>query len=511
MNDASERGASHSPSAIDVADRSPREVLVERALWILVAIALVVGIVGGVHRGKHQRPDWSEFFRETRYVWEHHRTHPGTSMFGYLPTATFLLWPFTTWAPEPIGAVCFVIINTAAAIAAILIVSRYWFPSRIPPPMFALPAALAAANFSHSITANQLTLLTLLLCIGGLTLVGRDRQYVGGGLIGLAVLIKSLPAILAVYLLLTRRWRALLGIAAAGVLFDVVPSVMFFGPRGALDEHRAWIRRAGWHSNKHMIEQPFLRVHRHSSNAAYSAVLTRWLRKPPEAMRQVILYGKAPEEAVDAARAGLADDELLTLDPMPPPEGAWAKKRVDDLSWVPRFHLADLSPGAVRLLWASSLALGFIVLSIATWRAAGRPDFDWAPIAAVWIVAMLWPSPMMRHYYLAWAFPALASVWSALAVKPIAGKQRSKVGCLLGVFALGGWLIGVLCLGWPAARWYGVHLAALVMLCLAGIWSWRFSAQARGEHPADTGFQSGGGGELRNAEHQRTGGATPRP
>lgn len=46
-------------------------------------------------------------------------------------------------------------------------------------------------------------------------------------------------------------------------------------------------------------------------------------------------------------------------------------------------------------------------------------------------------------------------------------------GRVLSIAALVAWFVGVLCLGWPLARWYGVHLAALALLIAAACVSWR--------------------------------------
>ena len=35
------------------------------------------------------------------------------------------------------------------------------------------------------------------------------------------------------------------------------------------------------------------------------------------------------------------------------------------------------------------------------------------------------------------------------------------------------WIIGVACLGWNDARWYGIHLAAIAALSAATAWAWR--------------------------------------
>jgi len=444
--------------------------------WVIVLIGLAFGAGSGIYRGLRARPDWGDFRYASNYVWTHHQTRPGTAMFGYLPTATFLLWPFTTWLPQPAGTVAWVALNTAAVGLSLWIVRRHWLAGAVSWRALGVPAFIAAANLAHGIQSNQMTLVTLVLCVGGLALVHRDRagakwpELSGGLLLGLAALVKTLPALFVVYLLLMRRWQALVGMLAAVVLFDLLPSVAWFGRQGTIDEHRAWLVRAGWHSNRHLIEQPFLRVDRHTSNAAYAAVLTRWLREPPSATKQVILCGDPPAEEVARARAELRPGEMLTLDRMPTEGRTWAVRRIADISWVPRFHAASLSAAAVHAIWLGTLVIGLIALVGLTWfygraastASAGLPT--WAPLAALWLLAVLWPSPMMRHYYLAWAWPAIAVVWCA-------ARNAGPGGRRLVAAALAMWLLGAACLGAFVLRWYGIHLAALALLMIATTWA----------------------------------------
>lgn len=444
-----------------------RSTTASRIAWGIVAIVLLSGVIAAWHRGVTDRPDWDDLRFETRYVWEHGHTAPGTAMFGYLPTTTFALWPFTTWLPQPLGLALFIASNLAAALASIWIVQRWWIDSGRSSAVV-WPVLLVCANFQHALQANQLTLWTLFLCVAGLTLVGRRREFAGGLVIGLATLIKTMPAVLVLYLLLRRRWWALLGVAAAVAAFDLVPSAAFFGWQRAIGEHRAWLKRAAWHSNRVLIEQPLLRVHRHGTNASLSAVLTRWLRDAPDARRQVILYGNPPKDVVAQKRTELAADECLSLDPMPPREGQWAEKRVD-IGWVPRFHVAGLSASVVWWIWVTPLAIGGIALAWFTWR-TGRPSVSSgsfnleAPLAALWMLAMFWPSPMTRHYYLAWAFPAVAIVCQTLVTELSRQAFRWTPGTVLLAAALAAWLIGVAGLGWNLGRWYGLHLAVLALL-----------------------------------------------
>jgi hypothetical protein len=481
---------------------------------LIIAFILATGVIGGLHRAITHQPDWDDLQSESRYVWEHHHTAPGTAMFGYLPTTTFALWPFTTWLPGPLGPILFIATNLAALLATTWLIHRHWWPvlgatavsavrsgdetcrrvprlagARIPsrtscsgnpfprtsslPNLlpFLLPLLLISANFQHALQSNQLTAWTLLLCVAGLTLVGRDRNFLGGLTVGLAALIKIMPGVLVIYLLLRRRWRALAGVLVATILFDLLPSVAFFGWQGAIAEHQAWLRRTSWHSNRVLIEQPLLRVHRHGTNASLAAVLTRWLRALPAATRQVILYGDPPPEIVAQYRANLAPDELLTLDPMPPRDAPWSEKRVD-ISWVPRFHIANLSPNTIWWLWATPLIAAFVALVWLT-RRRGTSSADWPALSALWMLAMFWPSPMTRHYYLAWAFPAIVVVWATLLRTWNEPRLRHTIGTALSIAALAVWLIGVAALGWNLPRWYGLHLAVLALLTAASVSSCR--------------------------------------
>ena len=452
-------------------------------LWLLIAAVLASGVVAAIYRGVKQRPDWGDLQNESRYVWEHGRSAPGTAMFGYLPTTTFALWPFTAWLPQPLGLILYVGTNVAAAVLSILIVYRWWFPKELSAQSFVWPVLLVCANLQHALQSNQLTLWTLLLCVAGLTLVGRGRDFLGGVFLGLAALIKIMPGLLVAYLVFRRRWRALVGVGFAVVAFDLLPSLVFFGWQGTVDEHRAWLRRAEWHSNRRLIADPLLRVHRHGTNASLAAVLARWLRAVPDATQQVILYGNPPAEVVAQYRATLAPNECLSLDPMPPHESTWAEKRVD-ISWVPRFRLANLPANAVWWLWASPLALGLVVLAWFTWRTRDDPT-DWVPVSALWMLAMFWPSPMTRHYYLAWAFPALVVVWSALVAERSA-RRRWSPGAILATVALLAWVVGVAGLGSKLLRWYGLHLAVLALLTAATAWAWYRQVQITRRPPTHT-------------------------
>lgn len=444
---------------------SQRERAWRRIAWGFVAVALIAGAASGLYRAGNDRPDWGDLAAESRYTWQHEQTANDTAMFGYLPTTTFALWPFTTWLDWPIGPALFVLSNVAAAVASIWIVQRWWLGQGSGGAVV-WAAALVAVNFAHAIQANQTTMWTLVLVVGGLALVECKWGFAGGVVLGLAMLLKTIPVLLIGYVILRRRWRAIPGILFAVIVFDLSPSVTFFGLERAVDEHHAWLQRAEWHSNSRQIWDPLLRVHRHGSNSSYSAVLTRWLRARPDADRQVILYGDPPADVIAYYRAGLAPDEVLSLDPMPPRSGAaWREKRVN-IDWVPRFHVVDWPAAAVYGLWAVTLVAGFAWLAWLTGRSVGRQE-DWTPIAALWLLAMFWPSPMARHYYLAWAFPAIAVVVGQLRHGAVLYAGRMLRSYWLPIAALVVWGVGVAGLGWRVGRWYGLPLLTVLVLMAA--------------------------------------------
>ncbi len=167
-----------------------------------------------------------------------------------------------------------------------------------------------------------------------------------------------------------------------------------------------------------------------------------------------------------------------------------------DIGWVPRFHIASFSARVVWRLWAATLTAGFAALVWFTWRSTrsirahraripgslGRTDDgEWHALGALWMLAMLWPSPMLRHYYLAFAFPALVVTWRTLAVAMHRTNGRWSVGTALAAIALVSWLVGVVCLGSYTAlnvRWYGIHLAVLAVLMAATVWAIRQTGTA---------------------------------
>lgn len=433
-----------------------------RVLWVVVAAISLAAAVSGWVRGLHERPDWRDFRNESTYVWLHGCSAPGTAMFGYLPAMPVLLWPLTAWTPNELGITAFVLSSAACAAGAALALKRLWATSAHPSIALPLALLLCCPYLALALQSNQFTLWTLVLIVAGIGLVERNRSIVGGAALGVAVIIKTIPILLAGYLLIRRKWTALLSLFATVIVLEGGTCLLAFGPSGAVREHLEWVRRVAWHSNRVQIQDPLLRVHRHGSNQSFSSVLARWLRGRPQGSVQVIVKGEAPAAVVEEVRRTLAPYELLSIDPMPPREQPWEILR-KDISHVPTWHAASWTPGTVYGTWAMILVLAFAGLIYLTCKMSARAPEAWQPIAALWILGLFWPSPMMRDYYLVWALPA---AWALLA-----GNGRDEPHPqhrplrLTPILACGiAWLAGAIALAIDWAMWYGVHLFLLALL-----------------------------------------------
>ncbi len=445
--------------------------------WAAVIFTLATGILGGLHRGMNNEPDWRAFSRETNYVWEHHAIPPWTGMFGYLPAAFFALMPLTVGLPRSAGVILFVAANTLAAAGAVWLLYRWWFAGpRVDRRLFVWPLFLMVAHFQHVLQGNQLTIWVLFLCVAGLTLIMQRRELVGGLVVGMAGCLKVTPFALMALFALRRQWRAVSGMVLAIIVFDLLPSAAFFGIDGAVREHANWLRRVEWYSNARFIDDPWLRIMRHGNdhNCSLAVVLTRWLRASPRGDRQAVLYGDPPPDVVEDVRAKRAPDEHLTIDPMPEGPEPWSIGRYahSDRSKIPRFHIANLSTESVNGIWIvlEAIVIGAIVVATFLARREPRDPSSFTALAALWLILMLWPSPMVRDYYLALGLPACVVAWRAVLER---AAQGMTMGARLAAAAVFGSYLSVLCLSWDAANWYGVHLWTFTALGAAAAWAWR--------------------------------------
>ena len=448
----------------------------------LVLFAIISGVIGGLVRGLHDEPDWRAFVKETSYMWEHRETGPWTGMFGYLPAASFLLWPFTVWLPRPMGLMAFALTNGAAAVGAAWILFRWWSvdsagaeggrPSGTSKlALFGWPLFLLGAHFQNVLQGNQPTIILLFLCIAGLTLIQLKRNWTGGFLLGVATCLKVTPGILLVFMLLKRRWSAAAGMVLTMVMLDIVPSATLFGIDGAIREHKAWLQRVEWYSNRRFIEDPWLRVmhHGHEHNTSLSVVLTRWLREQPGTGRHIVVRGDPSDEELKVIRSAMLPGDHLSIDPMPTSgdRDAVSYHEAEARRRLPRNSIANWSADRVYILWLliEAAVSAFAVLITLGSRGPAESPEAWQSQAGLWLLVSMWPSPMLRDYYLPLSLPAAVIVWRTV----LACRSSEKLGAatFTSIAALVSCFVSVLCLASDIAEWYGVHFFALATLTMA--------------------------------------------
>jgi hypothetical protein len=92
---------------------------------------------------------------------------------------------------------------------------------------------------AQELAHGQVDVLVLFLLVAAGLLEDAEAEGTAGALVAFAAALKVAPALLAVDWAVRRRWRALLGVAAGGLLL-AVPVVVRYGPAGAVAQHLRW-------------------------------------------------------------------------------------------------------------------------------------------------------------------------------------------------------------------------------------------------------------------------------
>jgi hypothetical protein len=234
------------------------------------------------------------------------------------------------------------------------------------------------AHFQNVLQGNQLTIILLFLCVAGLTLIHVKRNWSGGFLLGVATCLKVTPGILLVFMLLKRRWSAAAGMILAVVMLDIVPSAALFGVDGAIREHKAWVQRVEWYSNRRFIEDPWLRVmqHGHEHNTSLSVMLTRWLREQPGTGRHIVVRSDPSDEELKEIRAAMLPGDHLSIDPMPASgqRSSVSYHEAEARRSLPRASIANWSADRVYILWMLIEATVLTCAILITLRSRGPTD-----------------------------------------------------------------------------------------------------------------------------------------
>jgi hypothetical protein len=260
---------------------------------------------------------------------------------------------------------------------------------------------------------------------------GRERPLRAGVWLGLAILLKLSPAVLLLWLLLKRDWRALMSTVGVVLLLGPGLDVLTVGWDRAVDWQWEWYKRLRWSGSAWTVLVAGSQCE--YSNHAVVAILRRLLH-PTDS---------TPYFDVDVG----GQHELAGGHPV---------------------NLLNLPISAVTAVWAALMLVGLVALvrvSRLPARQASPDRLRWE--YALYCLAMLWFLPVVREYHYVWAYPLVSLlVASARSTWRDSGRFPWRSAPVRG---LGVWLV-TMALGAPRiAQEFGVPMLGIAGLGVAGI------------------------------------------
>jgi len=289
----------------------------------------------------------------------------------------------------------------------------------IPPPERAalwIPAIGVAPFFLGTLTLGQNTLILIALVMAAVVVAGNGREFLAGGLIGLASAIKVYPILFLAPYLLRLRWRVVAGCLSSMLFIAGLMGTLFFGYETNLNWTQSWGRFVT-RADQDRPEDPHF----------------------PKSMRCTARYNN---QAVHAVLARVMLDV----------PAKW---------YGDRFQVNLLACDAATWRAARSAMSGLFLLlgAVALWGLRRSPQNPAEGVSVdAWELALVccWfftLSPMVWTHYLVWAFFPLACVTRRRAAQP-----------RLAVIVLGVWFAAECLIGSKYCRALGVNLLAGVAL-----------------------------------------------
>jgi len=380
-------------------DEGGTAALLERLGCGLFLVLLLIGFPIAVGRVvQNGGSDFPDFYAAGKYVWEHGARIPDSNLGRYLPSVD-IPWVVATWLPLPLAASIWYLLGCFSWFGLLHAIGRHLLADadqRERRRATLLAGLLAVPLAVDGLCVGAFHVLMVWLMLAGLGRVSRGRSLSGGMLLGLAVWVKLLPALGVAYLLLKRKWLPAAVAVACALAIDIGLSLMAFGPQTAWQEHVNW-----WNT------------------AAVGSV-----------NRQLTIWGPTDEDRLSNQSVAVALRRLLT--------------RLGDGGNGPpvQVAVADLSRGQVKAVYAAAMAL----LALGVGWVCRRPARSlsrgqWATEIALIVLATLWFSPVVWSYHPTAATPALALIFSRRL-------HHRRLSWTVGLL----WLLGMVLLGWPAAR-----------------------------------------------------------
>jgi hypothetical protein len=149
-------------------------------------------------------------FDSMREVWQQINVPPVTVAIVYVPWALLPLdWALLGWG----------ILHVGAIVTSTVLVARAFFVPRIPSDILAVGIMILLAVYEpwrDTIWLGQPNGFILFFLAVGLLMARRNRWFWAGACIAMSLLFKPIAAWLALYVILTRRWSAMVGGAVTG-------------------------------------------------------------------------------------------------------------------------------------------------------------------------------------------------------------------------------------------------------------------------------------------------------
>lgn len=404
-------------------------VLLERCLIALLLLG--VGLFS-FERARQLRYDFHHFYRDARFVWEHAALNPvlqaddklsERQLPFYLPIVPLVLAPLTVGGVTPAAAI-WALLQVGSLGYAIRELRRRWAPLT---GAFGLALALAFPAIYEAAFFNQLSFPILALCLAAIRSVEANNRFASAIALASACVIKLLPGSLLAWLVLQRP-RGWFGVVIMTVtvmtVLTLAPCYVAFGPADTHHYLIQWVNHNASSSRAFDLLDPQIDEHfLGHANQSIRAVVARWTwSEHPYRM---------PVQPLSLSRAAS-----------------------DRISSVITFGLGAL----------------WIALTVRTRSrqddsvSRSAPDHALFSTAAIWMMAMLVFSPLMRQYYLVWAWPALAFLAQMALGAPTRASARFA---WIGVAA---WSAGMALWPVPFARLAGAHLLMLIVMavCVSG-------------------------------------------
>jgi len=389
----------------------------ERIGWTLLVCLLLGGLPVALYRALSDNTnDFTCFHQAGRYVLEHGARDPESGLSKYLPSAD-VAWMALGWMPLGLAAIVWYLIGVGSWFGLLRAIGRYLLADLEPVlrRRTVLVAGLLAALLAiDGFCLGSFHVFMVWFMVAGLGRIAQNRNWSGGGLLGLAIWIKLLPLLGVALLLWKRKWLPAAVALACMLLVDVTLSVGGLAPKAAWNEHVNWLAQEGCGSTSRQLNCVGCVDEDRPRNQSTVAVLRRLLTK----------YGNQ----INPVRHSVI--------------------------------LAKLSPRELTGVYLA--VVGLLGLAVAVFcRRAGRATSgpQWSAEIALVALTTLWVSPVVWSYHSTAAAPALAVV--------LGKSQRSRWLAWLVIVV---WMLGVCLLGSPLARACGSQLWINLLLGLALLW-----------------------------------------